>query len=517
MVKNRLPSEAIAFAERRPPRYLTPLVANVLLPDINSRASVAYLGQTGAPSSGVGRIERLSAKIIATELFAVAGASLLTSVVYFGLVKAAWPPAFEYIVSIFLIPLLVLVAAGGFKQYAAIHAQSRDRYMLSGMGAVTLAFALLVTLLFVMKIGDWYSRGTFFCQFIGVSIVILVARGWVHSYIRHTLQSGAIEARRAVLIGDAKANVEVLKDLQQSGVRLAGVLEFPHVDQALLSDKKFSTYKRTFIERCRAFKPDDVILLIEPQDLPVVFRLVDFLSELPITVNVIPTALHELGGPPKIVNFGRTLAIQVLHPPLSRLDRTLKRGLDVCIASMGLILLSPLLCLVSMAIKLDSRGPIIFRQDRHGYDNEIISVMKFRTMNIIEDGATPATFTQAKANDERITPLGRILRKTNLDELPQLFNVLRGEMSIVGPRPHAIAHNRMFEEQIAPFSRRHNVKPGLTGWAQVNGLRGETDTEEKMRRRVEYDLYYIDNWSFMFDLKIILMTIFSRSAYMNAR
>jgi lipopolysaccharide/colanic/teichoic acid biosynthesis glycosyltransferase len=142
--------------------------------------------------------------------------------------------------------------------------------------------------------------------------------------------------------------------------------------------------------------------------------------------------------------------------------------------------------------------------------------MKFRTMNVVEDGATPATFTQAKANDIRITPLGRILRRTNLDELPQLFNVLRGEMSIVGPRPHPVALNKMFEERITPFARRHNVKPGLTGWAQVNGLRGATDTPEKMQRRIEYDLYYIDNWSFIFDLKIVLMTVFSKSAYMNA-
>jgi Undecaprenyl-phosphate glucose phosphotransferase len=495
---------------------ISDLVENVLLPDINARASVTSLGQADAPTSSVGRIEALRVKIVAAEVFAVAIASLLTSLAYFGVVKAEWPPAFEYFVSIFLIPLLVLVAAGGFKQYAAIQAQSRDRYMLGGIGAVTLAFALLVTLLFVMKVGDWYSRGTFFCQFIGVSFAILIVRGWVHGYIRHALQSGAIEARRAVLVGDAKANVEVLTDLHQSGVRLAGVLEMPHVDHTLSPAGEFSSQKRTFVERCRAFKPDDVILLVGQRDLPLVFPLVGFLSELPVTVNVVPIGLRELTGPATIINFGRTLAVQVQHPPLSWFDRVLKRGFDICVAGFGLLIFSPLLVMISLAIKLDSRGSVIFRQNRHGYDNEIISVMKFRTMNIVEDGATPATFTQAKANDERITPLGRILRRTNLDELPQLFNVLRGEMSIVGPRPHPIALNKMFEERIAPFSRRHNVKPGLTGWAQVNGLRGETDTQEKMCRRIEYDLYYIDHWSFIFDLKIVVMTVFSRSAYMNA-
>jgi Undecaprenyl-phosphate glucose phosphotransferase len=492
------------------------LVENVLLPDINSRAFVTYLGQADASTSRISRIERLRVKIIAAEVFGVAATCLLTSLIYFRVVTGAWPPAFEYFVSIFLIPLLLLSAAGGFKQYAAIQAQSRDRYMLSGMGAVTLAFAVLVTLLFVMKIGDWYSRGTFFCQYIGVGVAILTARAWVHSYVQSALQSGAIEARSAVLVGDANANLDVLKDLQQSGVRVAGILELPHVHHTPSSDGEFSSQRRAFLERCRAFKPDDVMLLVTQADLPLVVRLVDFLSELPVTVHVIPIGLREVWGPAQITSFGRTLAIQVLHPPLSWFDRLLKRGFDVCVAGLSLILLSPLLGMISLAIKLESPGPIIFRQGRHGYDNEVISVMKFRTMNIVEDGATMETFTQAKANDERVTPLGRILRKSNLDELPQLFNVLRGEMSIVGPRPHAIAHNRMFEEQIAPFSRRHNVKPGLTGWAQVNGLRGETDTREKMQRRVDYDLYYIDNWSLIFDLKIILMTLFSKRAYMNA-
>lgn len=137
-------------------------------------------------------------------------------------------------------------------------------------------------------------------------------------------------------------------------------------------------------------------------------------------------------------------------------------------------------------------------------------------MRVVEDGETAATFTQATTCNSRITRLGRILRRANIDELPQLFNVLRGEMSIVGPRPHPIALNKMFEERITPFSRRHNVKPGLTGWAQVNGFRGETDTIEKMQRRIEHDLYYIDNWSFIFDVKIVLMTVFSKSAYVNA-
>jgi lipopolysaccharide/colanic/teichoic acid biosynthesis glycosyltransferase len=138
-------------------------------------------------------------------------------------------------------------------------------------------------------------------------------------------------------------------------------------------------------------------------------------------------------------------------------------------------------------------------------------------MTVVEDGETKSTFRQATTNDSRLTRLGGVLRRTNVDEFPQLINVLRGEMSLIGPRPHPIALNAVFQERIAPFSRRHNVKPGITGWAQVNGFRGETDTIEKMQRRIECDLHYIDNWSFMLDLKIMMMTLFSKGAYRNAR
>ena len=173
----------------------------------------------------------------------------------------------------------------------------------------------------------------------------------------------------------------------------------------------------------------------------------------------------------------------------------------------------PVTAVISLAVRLESAGPALFRQKRHGYNNEQINVIKFRTMTVVESGES---FQQAIKSDPRITPLGRILRRTNIDEFPQLFNVLLGEMSIVGPRPHPVALNEQYERLITPFMRRHNIKPGITGWAQVNGHRGGTDTIEKMQRRLEYDLHYIDNWSFLFDLQIIILTLFSRKAYRNA-
>jgi putative colanic acid biosynthesis UDP-glucose lipid carrier transferase len=170
--------------------------------------------------------------------------------------------------------------------------------------------------------------------------------------------------------------------------------------------------------------------------------------------------------------------------------------------------------IIAAAIKLDSPGPVFFRQRRYGFNNDAIVVWKFRTMHHRPDDET--VVPQATRNDPRVTRVGRFLRRTSLDELPQIFNVLTGEMSLVGPRPHAVAHNEQYAKIIDDYLSRHRVKPGITGWAQVNGLRGETDTPEKMRLRVQHDLYYIDNWSFLFDLKILALTPFAainRNAY----
>jgi len=175
--------------------------------------------------------------------------------------------------------------------------------------------------------------------------------------------------------------------------------------------------------------------------------------------------------------------------------------------------LSPVLILAAVAIKLTSEGPVFYRQERHCFNRRRFRIFKFRTMYHKSDSGI---FRQATINDARITPVGSVLRRTNIDELPQLLNVLTGDMSIVGPRPHAIAHDQDFEQRIANYARRHNIKPGITGWAQVNGFRGETDTDDKMRARVEHDLTYVDHWSFLLDVKIIFLTIFSRAAYRNA-
>jgi putative colanic acid biosynthesis UDP-glucose lipid carrier transferase len=208
-----------------------------------------------------------------------------------------------------------------------------------------------------------------------------------------------------------------------------------------------------------------------------------------------------------------TLRADVASPvPAAEQDRIEKRVFDVIFASVALILLSPVMVLVALAIKLDSRGPVFFRQRRYGRNNRVFRIFKFRTMTVTEDGDR---VIQAERNDTRVTRVGRILRSTSLDEIPQIINVLFGQMSIVGPRPHALAHEETFEEKFDLFSRRRRVLPGITGWAQVNGYRGETRTPEDVEKRMNYDLHYIDNWSIWFDMEIIVRTLLTvtRGAY----
>ncbi len=222
-------------------------------------------------------------------------------------------------------------------------------------------------------------------------------------------------------------------------------------------------------------------------------------------ISIIQGRLQDLNGVP---------VVGICETPFTGTNELAKRISDVLLAGLILLLISPLLLIIAIGVKLSSPGPIIFRQRRNGLDGEEIIVYKFRSMRAQDDGAV---VRQATKDDPRITRFGAFIRRTSLDELPQFINVLQGSMSIVGPRPHAVAHNEQYRQLIKAYMVRHKVKPGITGWAQVNGLRGETDTLEKMKARVEYDLEYLRNWSLALDLQIIARTarlmLFDRNAY----
>jgi len=458
------------------------------------------------------RISAVITKLAIQEFLVVAGSAYLASVIYHETVFMEWPSHLYVTADLFLAALVELFALG-FGQYKNCQSQAWHTFLWSGFGAVALAFSFLLSTLFLLKIAEPYSRATFVFQFIMVAVAVLTTRAVFHSRLQSSIAAGLVSARRVVLVGDSDNCAKLSVRLKATGIRMVGSYPFPERPDLDANSDNMEREIRGLIEACRRLKPDDILILAKQDNLARIASLVASLSEVPAGLHVLLVEAAELLTAARIHEFGNVVTMQVLQPPLSHVQWIAKRVFDVVVSAAGLVVLSPLLTLVAFGIKLDSLGPILFRQTRHGYNNETIRVFKFRSMTKLENGDN---FVQAARNDSRITRFGAILRRTNIDELPQLINVLRGEMSIVGPRPHATAHNKMYEGKISVFSRRHVVKPGITGWAQVNGYRGATDTLEKMQRRVEHDLYYIDNWSFWLDLRIMVMTVFSKTAYANA-
>jgi polysaccharide biosynthesis protein PslA len=251
---------------------------------------------------------------------------------------------------------------------------------------------------------------------------------------------------------------------------------------------------------------DEVIVALSPRmSTARLFRLIDTARGLPVDVRV--AAADGLSADPRTDTSSMRL-IDVSHRPLRGVAGWVKRAEDIVVACVALVLVAPVLALAALAIRLESPGPVLFRQSRYGFANRSIEVLKFRTMYVDQGDGTGAARTTR--DDPRVTRVGRFLRRTSIDELPQLINVLRGEMSVVGPRAHALAmkvEGRLYDQAVAAYFARHRVRPGITGWAQVNGLRGEVDTLEKARLRVAFDLEYIDRWSLFFDLRIMIRTI----------
>jgi Undecaprenyl-phosphate glucose phosphotransferase len=249
---------------------------------------------------------------------------------------------------------------------------------------------------------------------------------------------------------------------------------------------------------------DEIFVAADLADAVSLREIGNRLRVLPQSVTLLPVgSLRELMKHNR-VDLGSTVAVEMQRAALSQFELAQKRTVDVVCAFAGLTLLAPLLVATAVAVHLESPGPVLFRQTRHGFNGRPFKIFKFRTMRVLEDGAV---IRQATAQDPRVTRVGRFLRRFSIDELPQLLNVLSGEMSLVGPRPHASAHDKHFSEILEQYAFRHHVKAGLTGWAQVNGARGETDTVEKMQRRVDLDIWYVNHWSIWLDFQIMFQTL----------
>jgi Undecaprenyl-phosphate glucose phosphotransferase len=393
------------------------------------------------------------------------------------------------------------------KQYDFLGAEWKQRGFKKGVLALTLAFVLLLAFLFLNGTLALYSRGTFVAQVAFALPVQIAVRAMLWRAVETARKRGHwIPPGVLVLVFPG---VEMPQRFLE---RLSSRQEEIHRIYCLDPDGVDGQLK-TILHDGRVSQCDSALLLFDADAMKTVVRAVDSLSEIPLRLQLLPIGMLDFMHSSRIGYYGCARVIEISSGPCWVADRLLKRGLDLVVGTAATLLLMPLMLIVAVWIKLDSPGPVLFQQIRHGYNNKPINVLKFRTMLMHEDNGQ---FCQATRDDPRVTRVGRMLRRTNIDELPQLLNVVRGEMTLVGPRPHAVSHNEMYDGQIARMARRHNVKPGITGWAQVNGFRGETDTLEKMRGRVEHDLYYIDHWSFAFDVKILVKTIFSRKSYENA-
>lgn len=378
-------------------------------------------------------------------------------------------------------------------------------------GGLCIAFMGLLGGMYMLKITEDYSRGWFLAWFAISAVGVVVVR-WSVRRVLHQLMAREVIKSRIAVLGTRDCVDALRRELEKSP------LPYGVVDGFILSDVAEGTgdADQEVLRQLVAAMQNGVFAKVVIA-LPAVEkarirqalrRLAPFAPEILMRTDLLssPAPIHEA----KLIGGVR---VDVISPiPASEAYRLEKRLFDVVVAVIALVLLAPLFVVVALAIKLDSSGPVFFRQRRYGRNSRVFRIFKFRTMTVADDGDR---IIQAQRDDLRVTRVGRFLRATSIDELPQILNVLLGQMSIVGPRPHALVHEDQFDDNFDLFSRRRRVLPGITGWAQVNGERGETRTLDDVERRMNYDLYYMDNWSIWFDLEIIARTFTTvlRGAY----
>jgi undecaprenyl-phosphate galactose phosphotransferase/putative colanic acid biosynthesis UDP-glucose lipid carrier transferase len=367
-------------------------------------------------------------------------------------------------------------------------------------------FFILVAVAFTLKISTEFSRG-FALSFLVVGYLGLIAyRLSLARYLKQALQEGAFARQKVMLISERGQQPisRALAELQQCGYEPIRTFELTPFEISADGQTSLKGKMREIISAAQSEQVDYIFLLLKWSQPQLINSIMNILHRLPTPVHLLPDENVASFLFARTVNIGQTLTVELQRAPLTKLEQAVKRGFDLSIATVMLILLSPLMLITAFLVTVDSPGPILFKQKRNGFNGELFTIYKFRTMCVIEDGDRVA---QAKRGDARVTRLGRWLRSTSIDELPQLLNVLSGEMSLVGPRPHAVAHNNEYQKILFKYAFRHHVKPGITGWAQVNGLRGETETVQLMARRIEHDLWYINNWSIWLDLRILFKTV----------
>lgn len=379
-----------------------------------------------------------------------------------------------------------------------------------------LVLLAMIALAFMADVSAEFSRRWMvYWGAIGTVGIIALRFALAKSMRRMTLEGGALTRRIAIVGGtDIALKFSKLVTDGVDGLKIMGVFDDRAPHREFAEEVRLHGSVDDLIELAQRGDIDDIVIALPWSAGMRIDEVFHRLATLPVNTVVCPDMLwlsHVHGG---VSYLGNVPLLNIHRRPLENWGGFLKTLEDRVISAIMLCLLAPVMAIIALLVKLDSRGPVLFAQKRHGFGHDVFNIYKFRTMTVMENGDD---VQQAQKDDPRVTRLGAFLRRYSLDELPQLWNVLKGDMSLVGPRPHAVAHNEQYEKIIADYAGRHKVKPGITGWAQVNGCRGETSEDGMMEERVRYDLSYIENWSLLFDVRILIMTvvavIFPKNAY----
>lgn len=363
---------------------------------------------------------------------------------------------------------------------------------------------------FLLKIGDQFSRGAIVLYFFAGGFALGAHRYFAGRLLTNALQHGGLRRRRIALIRDTSPiapNVvknDVVHSLSRHGYEIVRSYSASELTTAVTNDGKLAC--DDLVELNRDGKINEIVLCAGAIGSQQLSSIMHQLRRIPVSVKLIPDDELRFFLQRRVVDIGPSLAIELQRRPCSAFEQTVKRLFDIAFALIGLLSLWPMMLMIAALIRLDSPGPILFSQGRTGLNGRTFRIYKFRTMTASDDGKI---VRQATRRDPRVTKVGRWLRSTSLDELPQLLNVVRGDMSIIGPRPHAIAHDIEYGKLLSNYALRYRMLPGITGLAQVAGYRGETPTTELMAKRVKHDLWYIDNWSLALDIKILFRTVYA--------
>lgn len=441
----------------------------------------------------------------AAEGLAAAALSLMLSYAHDALVVVA--------VAITAGTIYGALAAGAARKFVG-YADLRQPYILHAV--LTWPLAAAMAFLVALAASRWnlvWGR-TFWVWVFLTPFLLALLRIAIYRQLARMFSRGQLQVERIGIIGDEEAVSRLRRDprIWQQGGQVVSSLTLPEgIAGTLPPNEVIAGFARSCVEK----KCQHVLLVADLENLGAVTEIVDPCRPFDLNVLLYPRSVPA-GSKINLIDIvplGAVNSLRLLSTSLNDTARVLKRSFDIVLSGTGLVLLSPLLLGVAMAIRLTSPGPALYRQERRGFNGRNFYIYKFRSMKVMENGRA---MRQAEANDPRITPIGRFIRRTSIDELPQLINVLFGEMSLVGPRPHAISHDDELSSKFELYAQRQRIKPGITGWAQVNGYRGDTSTQDKIEGRTLHDLYYAENWSLLLDCWIIILTIVSPRTRQNA-